>query len=122
MPITAAPRIASHPGRLLVEHDPDLGLGASLMPLDDVRVDAVVTVTAEINGMHVFPGRVRMILDDGHGGCAGVLLPSAAVMDASRSAGHPLTVGDRVRVRGTVVRRIDGMPKTIDGSSIRAVA
>jgi hypothetical protein len=121
MSITTTPT-APRPGRLLVEHDPGLGLGASLMPLDDVRVDRSVSVTAEITGIQLFPGRVRMVLDDGHGGSADVLLQSAVVVDAFRSVGRPPGVGVRVQVRGTVVRRIDMMPKAIDGRSIRVVA
>ncbi|MFP3986909.1 hypothetical protein U9R90_05280 [Streptomyces sp. E11-3] len=115
-------RPASVPGHLLVDHDAGLGVGAALMPLSAVRVGERVTATADITGLQVFPGRVRVVLDDRHGGCADVLVPSPRFMAASRSLGRPIEVGDRVQLHGTVVRRAEWMPQAIDAYAIRTVS
>jgi hypothetical protein len=119
--LSAAP--VSRPGRLLVEHDRGLGLGPSLWPLGEVRPGEHVTVTAEITGFKAFPGRVHLILDDGHGGSAAVTIDSAKVMAAFRAAGSPPRVGVRVEVRGEVVQPpVPSAPRGIEARFIRVVA
>lgn len=112
----------SHLGRLHVLHDRELGLGPSRMPLGEVRVGERVTATAEITALKVFNGRVRLILDDGHGGSANVSIDSSFVMIAFRAAGSPPRVGVRVEIRGTVVQPpLAVAPRGIDAHFIRAV-
>jgi len=110
-------------GRLHVEHDRGLGLGPSRWPLGEVRVGESVTTTAEITGFKTFPGRVHMILDDGHGGSAMVTVISSDVIRAFRAAGFPPRIGVRVEVRGEVVQpRIAAAPRGIEARFIRVAS
>lgn len=115
--------IAPHLGALLVDYDPGLGLGPSHLPLHEVLVGKQVETTATIAAMKPFPGRMRMILDDGHGGTANVLIDSTALAAAFRTAGIRPRTGVRVTVRGNVDQPpLPGAPRGITARSIRVVA
>lgn len=119
-----AVRPTSRLGRLHVEHDRGLGLGPSRWPLGEVRIGERVTATANVTALHVFRGRVRLILDDGHGGSANVTLPdSSTVVRAFQASGFPPRPGARVEIRGTVVASpLPSGPRGIDAHFIRVVA
>lgn len=115
--------IAPHLGALMVEHDRGLGLGASRWPLHEVRVGSSIEATATIVAVKAFQGRTRLVLDDGHGGSANVLIDTAKVMTAFRSAGFPPRPGTRVVVRGDVERSLNPhVARGISARSIRVVA
>ncbi|MFE2832217.1 hypothetical protein ACFXI6_14385 [Streptomyces mirabilis] len=120
---TATPTPASHLGRLHVEHDRGLGLGPSRWPLGEIRVGETVTATAEITAVKAFNGRTRMVLDDGHGGSADIVIDTSRVLAAFRAAGFPPRPGTRITVHGTVAARspIPGAPRGIDAHAIRVV-
>lgn len=117
-------RITSHLGRLLVDHDRGLGLGPVHWPLGEIRVGETVAATAEITGVKAFNGRTRLVLDDGHGGSADILIDTAKVMAAFRAVGSPPRPGTRVQIRGTVASRspIPGAPRGIDAYAIRVAS
>ncbi|MFJ8929277.1 hypothetical protein ACIRLA_22130 [Streptomyces sp. NPDC102364] len=115
--------IAPHLGALLVDYDPGLGLGPSHLPLHEVQVGKDVKATATIATLKAFKGRTRLILDDGHGGTANVLVDTSKVMAAFRAAGFPPGPGARVTVRGSVDQPpLPGAPRGITARSIRVVA
>lgn len=106
-------------GRLTVERRSSLG--DCEVTLDRVPVGVGVTVAATIAGLKVFPGRVRMILDDGQGGSALILIDSSKVVAAFRGSGNPPRIGARVRLHGVVTAPVGDAPKGIEAYAMRAV-
>lgn len=107
-------------GRLAVERHSTLGTAE--VTLDRVPVGNGVTATATITGLRVFSGRVRMVLDDGQGGSANVVVDSSKVVAAFRGSGAPPRIGARVQLHGVVTAPVGEMPKGIEAHAIRAVA
>ncbi|MGW4825459.1 hypothetical protein ACWEP4_42950 [Streptomyces sp. NPDC004227] len=113
---TAVPTL----GRLTVERRSTLG--ASEATLDKVPVGNGVTATATIAGLRTFSGRVRLVLDDGQGGSANVVVDSSKVVAAFRGAGTPPRIGARVQLHGVVTPPFANMPKGIEANALRVVA
>lgn len=97
-------------------------LGTREVSLDRVPVGNGVTATGTIAGMRTFSGRVRVVLDDGQGGSAHVLVDSSKVVAAFRGSGTPPRLGARVQLHGTVTPPVADMPKGIEAYAMRAVA
>ena len=110
-------RPASTLGNLAVERRSILGTGETT--LDRVPVGVPVTVTATIAGLRTFSGRVRMVLDDGQGGSANVVVDSSKVVAAFRGTGTPPRVGARVELHGVVTPPVGSMPKGIEAHAVR---
>lgn len=106
-------------GRLTVERRSSLGTRE--VSLDRVPVGNGITATGTIVGMRTFSGRVRMVLDDGRGGSAHVLVDSSKVVAAFRGSGTPPRIGARVQLHGTVTPPVADMPKGIEAYAMRAV-
>jgi hypothetical protein len=94
-------------------------LGTAEVTLDRAPVGNPVTTTGTITGMRTFSGRVRMVLDDGQGGSANVVVDSSKVVAAFRGTGAPPRIGARVELHGTVTPPIADMPKGIEAHAIR---
>ena len=106
-------------GRLRVERRSTLGTRE--VTLDQVPVGNSVTATGAIVGFRSFSGHVRMVLDDGRGGSALVLVESSKVVAAFRGSGNPPRVGARVQLHGVVTAPVGAAPKGIEAYAMQAV-
>jgi hypothetical protein len=97
-------------------------LGTAEVTLDRVPVGNSVTATGTITGFRSFSGRVRMVLDDGQGGSANVIVDSSKVVVAFRGTGAPPRIGARVQLHGVVTAPVADMPKGVEAHAIRVVA
>jgi len=103
------------PGRLPVDYyDWDLHLGYSV-PLDEVSTGTLVTTTGTINSVVRLPGgRAMVVLASADCNSAYVLLNT----DVVRMVTPALHRGNRLHVRGTVIRTTSYQPAGIDGRGV----
>jgi hypothetical protein len=105
------------PGRLPVSHyNWDLRLDFKDVPLDQVPTDTLVTTSGTITSVvRLSGGRVMVVLSSDDQNSGHVLLNE----DVVRMVAPALHRGNRLDVRGTVIRTSSSQPAGIDGRGVQ---